>query len=434
MSGHDDLTPQLRAWLREPVSLQEGGVTEVSRAVHREPQQRGLLPPLSATWLSSAWSATGAVAAVAFVVALGGLLFMSALAPPVGDEVPVAAPPGWRGVEFQPLAEACADGCDWDEGGVWSVGAAHHGDFGSTQAIAFGPSGAPWFLSDDSVWQLGVPGGSFVSPMSTTYDLEVTSDGVLWVAGDLGLHSYDGRDWTTHWSGSRLHSLHVTPDDAVYAVGGGGGDDVVAVVRDEQGVVTSSVVDVIEPDRYPTSIAMSSDGRVWVSAIASGYFAPAEGESLIAYSDGAEWRTARPLGAGVDVAASSLVRGPEGSVWSLLSAITSEGGEFWRALARYDGQDWTVRAIPVDDTLDFGALADVGPDGATWFLAGGGVQDGLAGAVDFAGSSWTRYLGDREFGVLALAPDGTALVTTIPGFDEEGELFAIRRAPSQPTP
>jgi hypothetical protein len=37
-----------------------------------------------------------------------------------------------------------------------------------------------------------------------------------------------------------------------------------------------------------------------------------------------------------------------------------------------------------------------------------------------------RYLEQEHVGPLAIAPDGTVFVTTIPGFDEDGHLFAIR--------
>jgi hypothetical protein len=431
MTGQDDFTPHVRAWLKEPVSLRESGATEVSRAVHTTPQQRGLLPPLSGAWSSGGRSPAYAIVASVSVVLLGVLLVTSSLMRPGEPATPGTPARDWQGVEFKPVAAACADGCDWDTGGVFSVAAAHRGDFGSVQAIAFGPTGAPWFLSDNSVWQLGVPGGSIVTPRSATNDLAVTSDGVVWVAGERGLYAYDGTEWTEHWRGGPLESLDITSDDRVYAVGGGRGSDIVAVARDDDGTVTTSVVDVIDPDRFPTSIMVSNDGRIWVSAVASGYFAPAEGESLIAFSDGSDWHSARPLGADVDVAAWSLVRGPDGALWTLLASLSPDE-DYRKALARLDDAAWTVQPIPVDDEHDFGALAGVGSDGTTWFLAGGGSTDEFAGVLALDGESWTRYLGDQEFGTLAIDSDGTVLVTTIPGFDEDGELLAIRRPAAEP--
>ncbi len=46
MNRSDDLTPQLRSWLKEPVTLREDGIAAVGREVHIRPQQHGPLPPL----------------------------------------------------------------------------------------------------------------------------------------------------------------------------------------------------------------------------------------------------------------------------------------------------------------------------------------------------------------------------------------------------
>jgi hypothetical protein len=61
-------------------------------------------------------------------------------------------------------------------------------------------------------------------------------------------------------------------------------------------------------------------------------------------------------------------------------------------------------------------------DGTAWFLGDGEVRT-------FDGSSWARYRAFQQPGALAIGPDGMVLVATVPGFDEEGELLAIRHAP-----
>ena len=187
MNAPDDLTPKLRAWLQEPVSLPEDGITAVGREVHLSPQQRGPLPPLQiilgARWFALAGGATAAT----LVILLAGLVLMAVTGRPdavpapgvvAGSPSPSAAPPDWPGVTFEPVAAACVVGCDWASGGVWSVEAVHHGDIGSMEAIAFGPDGRPWFAGDGTIWQVGRsgahplvdPGRRLVKPIAVGRD------------------------------------------------------------------------------------------------------------------------------------------------------------------------------------------------------------------------------------------------------------------------
>ena len=86
----------------------------------------------------------------------------------------------------------------------------------SAEAIAFGPTGPPWILSDDTIWRLGVPGsGALPAALGgggPGPGLAVADDGTVWLASELGLHSFDGRTWTEHWSGAGLVDVDVRPD------------------------------------------------------------------------------------------------------------------------------------------------------------------------------------------------------------------------------
>ena len=452
MNDMPDITARVRSWLREPVSLRGTGVDRVAEMVHDTSQQRGWLPPLSGGWTRRLFVTPGLVTAGVITAVFCVLLFITlpsdrqtgpAGAPASEAASPGATPavtePGWPGVDFEPLDRDCEVECRWDEPGAWAVTAADHGDFASAQAIAFGPIGPPWFLSDDTVWQLGVPGSTIFPPAIPTYgqgdhasDLAVTADGILWVASKSGLHAFDGEMWTERWSGTTLTDLTVAPDGAVLAVGGGaaggGGwdspDDIVVVRVDDDGV-SSQLVDVISKDRWPTSIAAATGGDIWVSAIASGYLAPAVGESLLARFDGETWETAWPLGDDHDPAAWDLETSPDGSLWATLWTLSEMAG-LNRYLASFDGQDWHTFTRGDEPPLDIGISLDVAPDGNPWFTTFDSATGEPSGIGRFAGLVWFRYLDDVSVGLLEVGPDGTAWVTTSPGFDEVGRLFAIR--------
>lgn len=443
MSGPNDVTPRLREWIKEPVSLPEDGIAQVARLVHDTPQQRGPLPPLRALHIPLA-SPTVRLAAAAVTTALVGALVVTLAGMPDVIRAPRLLPatqPDWPNVTFEPVAGACAAGCDWVSGGVWEVKATHRGDFGSTGAIAFGPSGPPWLLSDDTIWQLGLPGESTLSAATVgddqVRDLVVADDGRVWVAGDLGLHSFDGETWTEHWTEAPLVDVTLAPDGSLLAVGGGrvsGLEDaeaqpIVVVHLDEDGIVARSP-ELLPEAVWPTTVASTSDGHLWISVVESGYVPTTEGESLIAHFDGEDWAAAWPLGPEVDVAAWSLVSGPDGSLWASLWAAPDDGG-FDSYLAHFEGQDWTLYPTAGQGSpalgLVAGLLLRVDAEGTVWFVPAGVDGSGRGGLVAFDGDEWTRYLAGEDISAMEIGPDGTVWATTIAGFDEEGQLFAIRR-------
>ena len=439
MNGPNDITPQLKAWLKEPVTLPEDGITRVSPLVHDTAQQRGVLPPLRTLWATPGF-AFGGIAVTAVAALLIGSLLLALVARPQTAPVPAAAspsvspstgPPTWEGVRFEPVEDACASGCEEHPGQVWSVSTDDHGDSGSAEAIAFDATGPPWILSHGTLWQLGSPGahevpgsdGSFPIPA-----LVVTPDGLVWVGTGSGLHSFDGEAWTEHWTSSGIVALDVSADGTIHGLGGGRGEGDIIVVRVNEDDVSSETVDVIDRDRWPIALAVDGEDRVWVGAIGSGYLAPVEGESLVAYSDGGEWQTVRPFGDEVDVAAWSLARGPEGALRFRLDAIDPELGYGWY-VGRAVGPYWEVHTSSLDGGPDLGAVMALDAGGGPWFNARGNPGGVDAGLLAWRGWTWTRYLPDREFQALGATPDGSVVAATIPGFDEDGELFLLRHDP-----
>lgn len=435
MIGPDDVTPELRAWLKEPVTLSEDGASEIPGLVHDTPQQRGWLPPLPRAGLTRVLAFAGGTVTGAIVVLLGVLLLLSVSTDPE-PAVPAASspspsatagPPTWEGVRFEPVDGACVSGCEEHPGRVWSVEADHHGDFGSAEAIAFGNDGAPWFLSDGTIWQLGRLGTYPVPGSGEGYPIEallVAPDGSVWVGDGSGLYSFDGSAWTEHWTETGIVALDVSPDGAIYGLGGGRGVRDIVVVRADEGGISGETVDVIDPERWPIALAVDGEGRVWISAIGSGYVAPVEGESLVAYSDGAGWATVRPFDDETDVAAWSLARGPQGALRWHIDALDRAGGLEWY-VGRAEGPYWEVHASSLDGGPDPGVSMALDADGGPWFSADVNESGDEAGLLAWRGWTWTRYLADREVLALAAAADGFVVAATIPGFDDAGELFVL---------
>lgn len=436
MNRSNDITPRLREWINEPVSLPENGVERVARLVHDTPQQHGWLPPLSAGRHARVLTfAGGAVAGVA-VAMLAGLVLLALVSEPESmapvpaattpSPTPSAEPPDWPGVTFEPLAGACPDGCDWARGGVWTVSADHHGDLGSVQAIDFDPDGAPWFLGDGVIWRFGMPEAHTIGGVLGD-DLAVADDGTVWVASDAGLHAFDGEMWTHPFVGTNLDHIDIAPDGTVVALGrgrAGEAEGYPVVTLQPDGKTHVDTVDVLPVGRFPTDIVAAPDGRLWVAVIDSGYWPIATGESLIAYSDGAGWVADRSLGPDVSVAAGGFDRGPDGSIWTTLSTLPVDG-DWGVYLARHDGRSWTLDQ-PEGVGLPYWTGPSVALDSMIWFPGPDVADDVPGGVVAFDGQAWTRYLAGQEIMALAVGPDGTALMTTMPGFDEDGQLLAIR--------
>jgi len=442
MNDMHDITSELRDWIKEPSPLREDGVERVARLVHDTPQQRGWLPIAAGRSGRVPTFAGGAVVGAVMVVLVGLLLALIGTPEPVSAPAamspspsPISDTPAWPGVSLEFVPDGCSDACATDDR-VWAVEAEHRGDIGSTQVIAFGPTGAPWFVSDDTLWRLGEPGvigpslgrGGFGDNGSVT-DLAVAAAGTAWVASDRGLRSFDGETWTDHWTETGLADLAIAPDGTVHAVGGGGGGAEITVVRVDGDDVSSEVVEVLSREYYPTAIAVDDDGRTWVGAIASGYVPPAQGESLLARSDGLTWEVLRPESWGTVDAAIWGLANSNGELWANLVMLARDGGGITHHIGRFDGQEWDLYPATAEEQRDLWISLAIGGDGTVWLIAGGG-EDGSEGGVlafDRQELEWTRFLGEFEFGALAIAPDGTVVATTIPGFDEDGRLFAIRR-------
>lgn len=479
MNTKQDITPLVRSWLKEPASLPQTGTLRVAQLVHEAPQQHGWLPTLTAARFRIMFTATKFVTAGAMVALMGGLLLInlpsdqqpapvvpaaeSASPAPsseptmldtdLGEETQ-AGQPGWPGVDFELLDRVCEDEreCPWDEPGTWNVESDVHGEFTGASAMAIGPTGPPWLWSHSAcgdhyageshpcVWQMGVPGYSVFPPESPligdardVMDLAVTPDGRLWAASTLGLHSFDGDQWTEHWTGSTVADLAIAPDGSILAVGGGlwwglddrRSSDKIIVLSGDEGGIASLDVDVIPAGHHPTAIAALPDGTLWVSAIGNPYTAVAPGENSLARFDGETWQSVRPLGDEHDAAAWDLATGSDGSLWVPLWTY-SEGDGLRPWLARFDGREWTTYAPEGIAPLDIGFSLEVDAAGTAWFTTWDPRDGTSRGIVSFDGQTWSRHLDDAEFELLHTASDGTvwAVGTFNPGDQER--IIAIR--------
>ena len=140
----------------------------------------------------------------------------------------------------------------------------------TAQAIAFGATGAPWFLGHDTLWQLGVPGVSaraFPGDGFPGSSLAVADDGTVWVASGEGLRSFDGEAWTERWTGANLDHIDIAPDGTVVAFGRGrdrGADGYPVVTLHPVGTAVVDTVDLLPEGKVPTDIIAAA----WIGVTA----------------------------------------------------------------------------------------------------------------------------------------------------------------------
>ena len=100
---------------------------------------------------------------------------------------------------------------------VWAMAAAPNGDLwvrgflgldlGDALVARF--DGETWTVYD---WPFEDPTPNTESPV----DLAVGPDGVVWLALETGLGSFDGTRWITHLEGTWISNVDVAPDGAVW--------------------------------------------------------------------------------------------------------------------------------------------------------------------------------------------------------------------------
>lgn len=102
-------------------------------------------------------------------------------------------------------------------GDLWLVGAT--GPDPDAGQIAARFDGETWAVYP---WAYDDPDSGLATRMGPLRDLAAGADGVVWFAGDGGLVSYDGTEWTVHIEGQGIRNIEVAPDGTIWYSDGDG--------------------------------------------------------------------------------------------------------------------------------------------------------------------------------------------------------------------
>jgi streptogramin lyase len=230
-------------------------------------------------------------------------------------------------------------------------------------------------------------------------DLAGSPDGTIWLAGDAGVFSFDGRGWTRRLDGPS-GGVAVSQEGLVW-VGGSLADHAptpwLAGWDGERWTRLDSSPGSARSGFTP--MALGFDGEVWIT-VYPGHSA----RDLMRY-DGATLESVQiagfpdPEGAESAVGVLAIEAAPNGDLW-IGGYLSSDWDEV--VLARFDGEAWLLYDWPTDHTAIPQLIFDLaaGPDGLLWM----GGQTGLA---SFDGAEWTIHIGGVWVESLDVAPDGT---------------------------
>jgi hypothetical protein len=212
---------------------------------------------------------------------------------------------------------------------------------------------------------------------SCVRDIAIDPDGVVWLACEYGVSSYDGSSWSTYLTAMEFGAITVAPDGSVWAAAMSGGlYHFVDSVWEHHDVGMA------------TDVAVSEDGTVWVLQDSF--------EPLLSIT-GDVWA---PVEFGDPVA--DLVGGPDDSAWVFASdavLLDANGAELDR--------------LGIGESLIAGGLA---PDGTVWTVKWDGLWAGVEPIVGLRGA---------EILDLAFAPDGSVWIASDLGaFRYEGTGWA----------
>jgi hypothetical protein len=289
-------------------------------------------------------------------------------------------------------------------------GAGHPGEW--VQHVAVAPDGRVWAAT--AAGTIFAVGGSEsfgreAHGLSFTGDLLVLDDGTVVAYGGRRIASWDGTSWS---------NLGYTPDEAGGSIrpGPAPGHGSQAIVPAGDGGYwallepgpdgTGSLLARLGPTRnefltaddlglelggptWPTSLARTPDGSVWVSFVPDG----SRATPGLARFDGESWSLVDPVGDGGTVRMWDLQVGADG----VLSALAD--GREQPLLARWDGDTWTMSPAPAGAE----AVTSV-PDRSEWPDPGWLRWAPSGGAIDYAfpGPFSGAHVED-----LATAADGT---------------------------
>ncbi|MCC7354301.1 MAG: hypothetical protein IT330_11140 [Anaerolineae bacterium] len=277
----------------------------------------------------------------------------------------------WRTLRWGPARNKVTTVAITPDGAVWS-------GFGDYQVVQ-DAGGLSRF--DGQTWRYFTSVGGF--PISDHVQMvEVGPDGALWLGAGCNLVRFDGQTWQTllncEGDFGNIQDIAFAPDGAVW---------VATFFR----VIRLQGSDRTVHDVVPSSLAVATDGSVWVGhlPIVGGGVSRLDSTGWITYTE--------DFTQGV----LALAATPDGSVW--LEAVG-------RGLLRFDGQAW--RSYTDADGLpgSHAFVLTVAPDGTLWASTGSGL-------AHFVGDTWQHYPasgGLAQVGIhdIAVAPDGTLWLAT----------------------
>lgn len=404
MDQHQDLTPTLRDWLREPDGLPSPRIAELGPLVHQTTQQRGILPPLPRRF-QIMLSATKFLVAGAVLALASGFLLTGTLSQPNGDRLPVGAsakataralPTDATPARPEPTADAQHDDFELLPGvqldvervgsGIYRVRSDGHTDLtDDVWQVEVEDDGEAWVLmnrvtyeprkrypeelrvryGDTRVLVLGEPGPRFRGPKRSNRPFRLSI-----VDGQIRL---DGRAWTQiGWRG--------LPDRecAGQVLAGGcwtidreadgiSRTDLTDLARGVERIFTRADVGIPVDRGFGSAFALDDEGTVWTAFVdGKDILGPMAQTTGLASWDGSEW-TIHGFETGVPGHPMHLLAGSDGSVWMLTEGYSDDGRANW--IGRWDGSTWSTLGRTTVPKVRFSPSHRINesPDGTVWF-------------------------------------------------------------------
>jgi len=223
--------------------------------------------------------------------------------------------------------------------------------------------------------------------------LAVAPDGIVWLATDAGVFSFDGGEWIRTFDRA-AGDVAAAEDGSLWMKGWHplwpARWDGRSWVRLDRSLFMFLPGDPAGP------MAASPNGQVWI-AVFDGH-----GDALL-HCDGATCDVVRigDYPEGIQVQVNVVEAAPNGDIW-VGGAAWPDGDEprFEAVLARFNGAEWTNYDLPSASASDLVEDLAVGPGGVLWLPH-------LGGLVSFDGTTWTARIEGQMIFAVDVAPDGS---------------------------